>query len=84
MKTKEFIKRVEELGFEVFNEDDYLVVKDEYGYNLAYVNKTTLTQMSTDHMKWDGVYDEDKTKLFDLIIEYAKTPINEREEEVEK
>ncbi len=43
MKTKEFIKRVEELGFEVFNKDGYLVVKDEYGYNLAYVNKTTLT-----------------------------------------
>lgn len=81
MKTKEFIKRVEELGFEVFNEDGYLVVKDEYGYNLAYVNKTTLTQMSTDYMEWDGVYDEDKTKLFDLIVEYAKTPVNEREEE---
>lgn len=69
------------MGFEVFNEDGYLVVKDEYGYNLAYVNKTTLTQMSTDYMEWDGVYDEDKTKLFDLIVEYAKTPVNEREEE---
>lgn len=34
MKTKEFIKRVEELRFEVFNEDSYLVVKGEYGYNL--------------------------------------------------
>ncbi len=37
--------------------------------------------MSTDYMEWDGVYDEDKTKLFDLIVEYAKTPIDEREEE---
>ena len=81
MKTKEFIKRVKELGFEVFNEDDYLVIKDEYESNVANVNKTTLAQMSTDYIEWDEIYDEDKTKLFDLLIEYAKTPIDERKEE---
>lgn len=81
MKTKEFIKRVKELGFEVFNEDDYLVIKDEYESNVANVNKTTLSQMSTDYIEWDEIYDEDKTKLFDLLIEYAKTPIDERKEE---
>ncbi len=81
MKTKEFIKRVKELGFEVFNEDDYLVIKDEYESNVANVNKTTLAQMSTDYIEWDEIYDEDKTKLFDLLIEYAKTPIEDRKEE---
>lgn len=81
MKTKEFIKRVEELGFKVFNESDYYVIKDEYEDNVANVNKTTLTQMSTDYIEWDEVYDGDKTKLFNLLVEYARTPIEDREEE---
>lgn len=79
MKTKEFIKRVEELGFEVFNENDYHAIKDEYEDYVAVVNKTTLTQMSTDYESWDEIYEGDKTKLFDLLVEYARTPIEDRE-----
>lgn len=81
MKTKEFIKRVEELGFIAYEDDNYWLIKDEYEINVAHVNKIILSQMSTDYMEWDEVYNEDKEKLFDLLIEYAKTPIEDREEE---
>lgn len=36
--------------------------------------------MSTDYIEWDEVYDGDKTKLFNLLVEYARTPIEDREE----
>lgn len=37
--------------------------------------------MSTDYESWDEIYEGDKTKLFDLLVEYARTPIEDREEE---
>ena len=54
MKTKEFIRRVEELGFEY--------------------EKAT-------ERAWDWIDKDVQEKLFDLLIEYAKTPIEDREEE---
>ena len=81
MKTKEFIKRVEELEFIAYEDSNYWLIKNEYGSNVAHVNKTILSQMSTDYIQWDKVYNEDKEKLFDLLVEYAETPPEDREEE---
>ena len=81
MKTKEFIKRVEELGY---------LVDDGYGnwqiWNakspiIATVSKIDLFRFSTDFVGWCNIPDEDKSKLLDIIIEFAKTPIEDREEE---
>ena len=80
MKTKEFIKRVEELEFIAYEDSNYWLIKNEYGSNVAHVNKTILSQMSTDYIQWDKVYNEDKEKLFDLLVEYAETPPEDREE----
>lgn len=64
-----------------FQNKEVMYYADEYEDNVANVNKTTLTQMSTDYIEWDEVYDGDKTKLFNLLVEYARTPIEDREEE---
>lgn len=80
MRTKEFIKRVEELEFIAYEDSNYWLIKNEYGSNVAHVNKTILSQMSTDYIQWDKVYNEDKEKLFDLLVEYAETPPEDREE----
>lgn len=81
MKTKELIKRVEELGFIAYEDGDYWSIKDENEDILGNVNKTTLSQVCTDFIGWDEIYNEDKEKLFNLIVEYARTPLDEREEE---
>jgi hypothetical protein len=77
MKTKEFIRRAKELGFvagihldgnmAIFARDGVIVFIDEYmPYGLI---------MDTKHLKYLT------EELFDLCVEYAKTPIEERKDE---
>ena len=77
MKTSEFVKRAKELGFvagkhlddnmAIFAKDGVIVLIDEYmPYGLI---------MDTRHLKYVT------KELFDLCVEYAKTPIEAREEE---
>lgn len=71
MKTKEFIKKVKELGYETFE-----------GVNMLYirVNGITLGFVGLKKMYYMNLEVELKG-LFDLCVEYAKTPLTEREEE---
>lgn len=84
MKTKEFIKKVEELGYLV-NEGyaDWQISRISKGQDLlvAIVNKNNLSRISTDFVGWWDISDEDKSKLLDIIVEYGKTPLEDREEE---
>lgn len=84
MKTKEFIKRVEELGYLV-NEGhvDWQISRISNGQYLlvAIVNKNNLSRISTDFVGWWDISDEEKSKLLDIIVEYAKTLIEDRKEE---
>lgn len=84
IKTKEFIKRVEQLGYLV-NEGyaDWQISRISKGQDLlvAIVNKNNLCRISTDFVGWWDIPDEDKSKLLDLIVEFASTPIEDREEE---
>ena len=81
MKTKEFIKKVEELGFTVcITEDTVYVLKDnEYIVVTVGVNKAFMIDcfyfmyMSSE----EGI----REKVFDLVVEYAKTPVEDRDEE---
>lgn len=81
MKTKEFIKKVEELGFKVEFSPSNVLVKDSIERAVAQVSR--INYLRTDSVSWDFglVSDISRGILFDLIIEYAKTPIDEREEE---
>ena len=81
MKTKEFIKRVEELGYLFDDSYVYYQIRNEENLLIAIVNKNVLSEISTDFGVWGEISNTDRDKLFDLIVEYAKTPIEDREEE---
>lgn len=74
MKTNEFIKAVEELGFITASTTKLIRVKDQEGIGLVLVRKDKWLELDT---IWNqGIAEQ----LFDLAVEYAKTPIEEREE----
>lgn len=78
MKTKEFIKRVEELGFNARKSVSYITIRRNCLINAA-VNINRIYDINTfngGQVDW-----KNGDELFDLIVEYAKTPIDEREEE---
>lgn len=77
MKTKEFIKRAKELGF---------LAGKHLDDNMAIFAKDGVTVFINEHMPYGLIMDTRHLKyltkeLFDLCVEYAKTPIEAREEE---
>ena len=87
MKTKEFIKRVEEFGLKVRGRTSASGRK----YLLFYIpsNCNPVVEVCVNHeysfnTNWCGfneMSDEEREKLFKLIVKYASTPPEEREEE---
>lgn len=78
MKTKEFIKKVKELGFEIISMSDHLdITFNEYIIAGIYINQMYVMAFHPN----EGMLFKNLDKLFDLLVEYAKTPLNEREEE---
>ena len=81
MKTKDFIKKVKEMGFTVcITEDAADVLKDNeeivvtVGVNKAFmIDCFYFMNMSSE----EGI----REKVFDLVVEYAKTPVEDRDEE---
>ncbi len=71
MKTKEFIKRVEELG--------YAVIEKKFTLNVCR-NKEEIISIS-EFMRSVLHVDSRHLELIKLSLEYAETPIEEREEE---
>lgn len=80
MKTKEFIKKVKDLGFEYEKAEEVYFIYDNEGTEYAAVCHTTPNQISNMKRAWDWLDKDVQEKLFDLLIEYAKTPVDEREE----
>lgn len=76
VKTKEFIQRVKKLGYEV---DDKGTGMFLYNGNdiIVFVSKEKQYKLETSN--FSAV--KNPEELFDLCVEYAKTPIDEREEE---
>ena len=78
MKTKEFIKRVKELGYKVNkNGNEIVIMKYRFVVARTYTNKIYVVTCCG----FVNIGLGSESKLFDLIFEYAKTPIDEREEE---
>lgn len=78
MKTKEFIKRVEELGFKVNRTVAQIdIIAHSFTIARVYTNRMyAMNAFTFINTEW-----RNQDKLFDLIVEYAKTPIEDREEE---
>lgn len=78
MKTKVLIKRVKELGFEIMRAGSHIDIM---------FNDFVIAGVYTDRMHVMTFYSHEKLlltnvdKLFNLLVEYAKTPVDEREEE---
>ena len=77
MKTSEFIKRVEELGYETEKNKWYVNIRNKHS-TVAFVSATRVNTIDT-------LYQDDDVSndLFNLIVEYAKTPLEDREEREE-
>lgn len=81
MKTKEFIKRVEDLGLSTsVNDKDISVLSDE-NYCIATVNLNNQYVVDTDYWRICRLSNSLKKDLFDVITEYAMTTPDERGEE---
>lgn len=86
VKTKEFIKRVEDMGFKILNASDMFLyiyireVDDDYE-QLGYVDVETENIMNISGLGIDKITSDKREKLFKLIVEYASTPPEERKEE---
>ena len=78
MRTKEFIRRVKELGFKV---------DGEYSAIRIYVDNERIATIPKYRIYWMNTIPrvnvelKKEKELFDLIVEYAKTPIEDRKEE---
>lgn len=75
MKTKEFIKKVEELGYKV-HITNYVIYSENNGNLLWMIYKKKQYKLEI----FDLTTEKNAKELFDLCVEYATTPIEEREE----
>lgn len=73
MKTKEFVKKIAELGYKV-DENDNRIRVGRGSDLVAIVYKNKVNSLET---FWDEAI---PTDVFDLCVEYARTPIEERED----
>ena len=82
MKTKEFMAKVEALGYEVGSFKTDMNISDSDGHELAIVSKKHRFAMDTDMFEFvTYVNDDDAEKIATLLFEYSSTPQSEREEE---
>lgn len=82
MRTKEFIKKLKEIGFEAeILECDgrYLEVYDDCS-KVAEIDIQNFLSINTNYSSFDKLSEEKKQPLFSFLMEYAMTPIEERQE----
>ena len=80
MRTDEFIKKVEILGFKINKNNycdgtNYFVIQNSFDVTMCHVAINKLFEMD---IRFSEYMSE---TLVDLVVEYAKTPIEDREEE---
>lgn len=78
MKTSEFIKKVGELGHWADSKTNYIdIYRDDYnGDLLVEVSKVHLYNLDTQY-----TLSTISKELWELLIDYASTPVEEREDE---
>ena len=81
MKTDQFIKEIKSMGLRVQRVEDYMCVLDILGFHVAKTSMKEFGLISTNNSEFIKLDYNTKLQLLDLLIEYAKTPIEDREEE---
>ncbi|MDD7730965.1 MAG: hypothetical protein SPI61_00415 [Ezakiella sp.] len=79
LTTKDFIKEVKAIGFVAIAGDGYFIVKDSKGYNVAFVDTTIMYRFDTIYIDFEELSEFDRKRLFDLLVKYASTPLEDRE-----
>ena len=79
MKTREFVEKVNSLGFGVAILDLDVVVENSTGSNLLVVQKSNQYVLDTDWSYFELLKDETQAELFGIAVEYASTKPEERE-----
>lgn len=82
MQTKEFIKEVEVLGFEVKDFEGAVHVRID-GEMLLAISKRYEGVLDTDYANFRSLSWVFRKPVFKLAVEYASTPVDKREEEKE-
>ena len=81
MKTKQLIKEIKSRGFELKKAKDYIIVVDTNGFYVAKTSEVDFGVLTTDYIGFYKLDYNTKLQLLNLLIKYAKTPIEDREEE---
>lgn len=83
MLTKDFIKKVEELGLYVDKSEKFglILVTDSNHGLVAYVKNNERSQFSTAFASFDNLLEPMQRKLIELIGMYARTLPDKREQE---
>lgn len=81
MKTNEFKKAVDELGFRIVVYEGFLGIETSLYNRIAYVSTTKIAEISNNNVAFGNLSDTDKHALFELMTAYASTPLDEREPE---
>lgn len=79
MKTREFVEKVNSLGFGVVFTDLDIVVENSTGSNLLTILNDTRYVLDTDWSYFELLDDETQAELFGIAVEYASTEPEERE-----
>lgn len=80
MLTKDFLREVEKLGFIVDKSDEgYALIENSKNVTVAYVVIDRLYEFDTAYYVFEEIPEPTKKKLFNLLVEYTSTPIDERE-----
>lgn len=81
LTTKEFIRKVKDLGFDIeIGLIGWIWIADERDV-VAVVERNEMYKINTDdNVAFNKVATNKRKKLFDLLFDYASTPLEEREE----
>lgn len=80
LTTKEFIKEVKAMRFVAKIRDEYILIADLEGRYLAYIYTEVMYKFSILYDSFQELSESDRKRLFNLLVEYASTPPDEREE----
>ena len=81
MKTKEFIAKVEALGFLVYDGHCYLEVKDTESKDVVDILKAKRWVYDCEFDAFESLHEVKQTELMEFVTEYVTTQVKDREEE---
>lgn len=80
LTTKKFIKEVEKMGFTAIESSGSIQIRDSGYLPDADIYTKVTHAFDTKYEYFQLLSESDKERLFDLLVEYARTPIEDREE----